>query len=88
MSYKGRYVRIIKNGNYNNVNYKIGEVWKIIDDHSVIVRVEKDGFEVEVVLKSKGGYDIECELLPIDYIPDLPENYNSNNTSSVNLKLW
>ena len=83
MSYKGRYVKIIKDGYFEHVNYKKDQVWLVIDDHLKIVRAERNGKITDINLYSK---PIECELLPEDYKPD--QELKTILNKELTISLW
>lgn len=82
MSYKGRYVKIIRDGRFGYNDYKKDEIWLVVDDHLRVVRAERNGKITEFNLYSK---PIECELLPEDYKPDQELKTILNKELEINL---
>ena len=80
MSNKGRYVQIIKGGNHNNVKYKKGEIWQIIDDSIVCPDIINNIVEVTTISLFQSRK--EAILLSKDYSPD---NVQPN---EISIQLW
>ncbi len=82
MSYKGRYVEILKDGRYNGVSYKKGEIWLIIDNSMIAPDIMMNNKKTTVQMFSS---DPEARVLPEDYKPDQELKTILNKELQINL---
>jgi hypothetical protein len=52
-------VRIAKDGSYNGVHYKIGEIWNVIASGKYHCDIEKDGKKTHISISADTRYGIE-----------------------------
>ena len=67
-------VRILKDGQHNDVTYRINEIWNFVKKESIHARIKLNGKETLVAIDQNPNYGIEAEII--------------NEPEEINIQLW